>query len=237
MAGTGIIGMILPTGCGFTQNTAETRVLGRLRLVSAWIGCSVVRVVEALPLRAETHRLIRYPSPDGRSCTGLCGSPLFCCISNSWASRRGVAQIHPDPFNRFDRRSRFALCAHINVTQTEWDKSPCEPCFSPLRGFQFSAACQAVARRFRNRRFSAPDQALPRRPFWMATSQPGLSLARQGTLRIASFIQAAVTDFHRAVDARTTLPCFQATGALRTGGFVFPYQRRSLSDRILREGT
>ena len=40
-------------------------------------GCSLVRVVVALPQGAKTFRLIRYPSPLGGSVHGLHRPPIF----------------------------------------------------------------------------------------------------------------------------------------------------------------
>ena len=74
-------GMKLPTLCGITQNTADAGVMRGQAFSTVRIRGNVKHVVAAYPQWAETHSLIRYPSPERRSCIILCRPPLFSDIS------------------------------------------------------------------------------------------------------------------------------------------------------------
>jgi len=71
------LGMIPPTDRDFARNIAHRIGFAGQGLAMRSIGCSVRYVVAALPQGAETYRLNRYPSPDGRPYAGMHGPPTF----------------------------------------------------------------------------------------------------------------------------------------------------------------
>ena len=163
-------GVFSRISAGNTRIAAE--LLGGVpcQLEHLTIQCSLIPVVEVLPQRAETHSLIRYPSPDGRAWTRLVRPPLFFTCDGSVQNRRGFAQHGCTRALSFDPRAGIPLSARINFAQIKQGKTRCEQPKPYLRVFWPLAGWRPVATPSANRHSLGPVRGLGRRLFWTAIS-------------------------------------------------------------------
>ena len=212
-------GAFLPMGCANTRNTADA-VAGRfIRLEGSNFAGSIKTVVAAPPQWAETHSLIRYPSPYGRSCTFWCRPPFFHFIRMTYGDRRGIAQNPAVPANDFDRGVGMALNRGTSGQMTKRGSSRCDsPSYSSCPSWRLPAFLP-VATRWASRRLSG--QAPVRAPRWSSTAaSPAARLsALRGTSPIARPIHAAANRDARALTGATDL--IRTTGTFPCAGGFF----------------
>jgi len=105
------LGTFLPTPWKYTRITADHPQAEISSLAQRAIACNFGPVVAAFPQWAETYRLNRYPSPDGRPFAVLQRPPFFAARSEVCKGRREVAQIRRRGKDRFDAGPAMALTA------------------------------------------------------------------------------------------------------------------------------
>lgn len=212
-----ITGIFLPKGCVFTRNTADTGI-GRIQpLADGEFEGSVRHVVEALPQWAETHSLIRYPSPDRRSCTWLCRPPLFSPACAWSPGRRQLAQKRLVCQQSFDLAPKMTLSAVINEQEKRGNRT-CEPVIGSFLAYSRLAALRPVAKTSPGRRSSARVRARALRLSWADPSPRAPSLAPRATSPIARSTRTAANLIR---PARGTREPFWTTDASSGAGGLF----------------
>ena len=213
------IGAILPMSCEFTRNTADAVVQRHTHLAYSAIGCSISIVVAAPPQWAETHSLIRYPSPYGRSCTFLCRPPFFLFNRTAYRNRRGIAQSRGFASNDFDQRSGMTFTLAITFRERVRCLRRCVSrsfsCYPSWR----SPALQPAVTRLANKPLSvlAPARA---RHLWSAETLPVARLSAPGrTSPTARHSRVAARNFTHLITGAVNLK--RTIGADRCAGGFF----------------
>ncbi len=229
-------GAFLPMSCANTRNTADAVVRGVIPLEGAIFAGSIKTVVAAPPQWAETHSLIRYPSPYGRSCTFWCRPPFFRLNEMAYPDRRGIAQSTVPGVIGFDRRKGMAFYPATPGQRTQWGSNRCiSPSFSYCRSWRLPASVRAVTR-WASRRLSAQGPVRAPRLCLMAASPVARLSARRAMSPIARPIHAAANLNQRPVAGATDL--IRTTGASAcAGGFLLQIPRVTRRGQELIEGT
>ena len=185
-------GKVPPRGCGFTRNAADAGMRLIPRLANEDFRGTLGHVVEVLPQGAETHSLIRYPSPYGRFCASLCRPPSFPARKPARVRRRSVANsAHPDR-QPFDFASEMTLSFATYKQQTRGSHR-CEPVIGPFLAFARCSGLEPAAKTSPSRPCSAPERARARR-LCSAVRSPRARLSeRPETSPIARPIRSAAT--------------------------------------------
>lgn len=150
------LGTFLLIACGFTQITADHAKAVRSHLAQREIAGSLEIVVAAFPQWAETYRLNRYPSPDGRPCTEMYRPPFFAASPMDCAGKRGVAQTRSFLRQRFDARDGMALSADTHDINARGELR----CSSVILS-RFPSSCWARLQPAVIRRPNRPCSAVP----------------------------------------------------------------------------
>lgn len=216
-------GMNSPMKAQNTRIAAERYVYTPRRLERVIFPCSVGTVVEVHPKRAETHSLIRYPSPDGRACSWVGRPPLFFAFLVGIGCRRGFAHSSCADVDRFDHSPGITLSAPTNFAPKKRGKHLCElprqfsQAFWPLAGLQ-PVATPSVSRPYWGAQ-RAPEQQL----FWTAILPLARSSARPATWHSVrpthrnapsmshpnrGWISQKATSDHRSAMRRWSFLCF-----------------------------
>lgn len=219
-------GTFLPKGCVNTRNTADAVATRLSRLDRPEIACSIKGVVAVPPQWTETHSLIRYPSPYGRSRTLPCRPPFF---------RRRVAHRTACRAKSFDARNRMALTRGICKQDQKRGPIRCDVFQKSCCPLLCAQALQPAVTRSANRPLSALAP-VPERQFWStAASGPALLSVRRAMLPTAKHIQDAAKLTSRAHLRATRF--MKTTGAMAcTGGFLMQIPRGVPCDQGLKEG-
>lgn len=218
VAKTAADGMISPKADRNTRIAAECCASLRHRLERALIQCSLNIVVEAHPKWAETHSLIRYPSPDGRTWSWVDRPPLFSAAGVEAVHRRGFAHCRHVGMDRFDQRSRMPLSARINTAHKQRGEYLCELPKQLLQASWPLAGWRHAATPWASKPLSAALRAPVRRLYWMATFSLARSSARPATWPSVRPIRPNVADLRRLDRGRTKPNRHQTIGATRAGG-------------------
>ena len=174
-------GTFLPKGCKDTRITADAVAAGALRLDRSENVCSINLVVAVPPQWTETHSLIRYPSPYGRSCTLRCRPPFF---------RRSAAQENVRGCNSFDVTAGMALNRGTDKQKQTRGLDRCISNPDSCCPWLFWPGLRPVATPLANRRLSGAVPGRARRLSWAAMSPRGPLSARRVTWPIASSTKA-----------------------------------------------
>ncbi len=183
------IGAILPLGDGYTRKLADAVAVCRICLDRPKIACTIVSVVAAPPQWAETHSLIRYPSPDGRSCAVWCRPPFFRFELVRFRTRRGLAHTGLFSIKTFDAARKIGFTAGAVKKIKIRGKILCVSLSSLCYAWLHWPVLRRAATQFLNRPCwgLVPGQA--RRLSLMATSVRGPSSVAPQTSPIASIRQ------------------------------------------------
>ncbi len=192
-------GAFLPKGCANTRNAADVIRADFIPLDHPMIAGNVGIVVAAPPQWAETHSLIRYPSPYGRSCTLWCRPPFFLAMQKKCRHRRALAQAGGRKAIDFDQSARMALNLR-NDNQEQ--KRGFDRCGShSYLSFRWSRlpAFRHVGTLLANRRSSVPGPVRAQH-LWSEATSPAARLSVPGrTSPIARPSQAAANSFRCAL--------------------------------------
>lgn len=213
-------GVFLPKSCMNTRNTADAVVARVMRLDRPEFACSIKGVVAVPPQWTETHSLIRYPSPYGRSCALRYRPPIFLRPEAAAADRRRAAHRFAARSICFDPGAGMALNrAIINEKQTRGyllcvsDPNSCWPS-RPVPVFR------PVATPLASRPLSVRGRGPARRSSSAATSPRARWSVRRATSPIARPIRTAASRYFRVLTGATVQT--ETTGAFgRAGGFLF----------------
>lgn len=211
-------GVIPPTGCANTRNTADAVAACVMRLERSDFACSIKAVVAVPPQWTETHSLIRYPSPYGRSCTLRCRPPFFRPLAQDLHHRRGLAQwIAPGGIG-FDLASGMTLS---RVIIKEKQTRGFNRCTSNPNSYYASRPCLALrpaAIPSASRPLSELARGPVRLPLSAAVSPRAPLSARRATSPIARASRTAANTVSRALTGAADQ--IETTGApARAGGF------------------
>ena len=220
------MGAFLPIEFENTRNTADAISTRAIPLDRPLIEGSIDLVVAVPPQWAETHSLIRYPSPYGRSRAFTHRPPFFLRAARILRNRRRVAINHGASVFGFDRSGAIALNrATINQNKTRGFircvSNPHSSCLPwPSSGLRPAATHLA------NRLLSAQAPGPARRLSSAAALQRAPLSARRATSLIVRPIQTAADPHSRVLTGASIFS--QTTGAHGcAGGFSFSIARAS----------
>lgn len=216
------LGTFLPTPWKYTRITADHPKAEISSLAQRTIACSFETVVAAFPQWAETYRLNRYPSPDGRPFALVQGPPFFAARSEACESRREVAQIRRRGRDGFDAGPAVALSARSHNHSARGDIRCSSSNLSLFWGFW--ARLRPAATRCPNRRFSAGPRAPARRPSWGDRCLPGRRWALRATWRSAKSTRKNACNLNNA-PGTGRLNLHETTPRV-SGAVVFSYHPR-----------
>ncbi len=217
------LGTFLPTACGFTRIAADHLQDETWGLAQCQIACTITSVVAAFPQWAETYRLNRYPSPDGRPYALLQRPPFFTCESKPYADRRGCAQIARRRRTGFDSAVELALSERNSDQETRGDIR-CSSVNPFLYSCAFQFSWRPAATPCLNRRCSAGPRAPARRPSWEDRCLPGRRWGPRATWRSAKSTRTNACSLNFApVTGRLNL---HETTPRASGAVVFSYHPR-----------
>ena len=234
---------VLPMGNENRQGSAHAGIWPKLSLVRRVVAGTVGQVAGVLSPEALTLRRSRRPSPWGRSCAGVHGSPSFSVENSTFAPRcrnaRGFADGVAQQCNRFDAGVQvtfYGLDFSCDLTR---GRSTCKD-FEHFRSrgallrrlvsWRLALWSPAVTR-FQSRRSLAAVPVRLRQQWSAVASSPALRSGLRETWSIAKPIRTAADNLSQG-RSRGPLPVgqdsiIQATGAYRAGGFlVVPEENR-----------
>ncbi|KGM88362.1 hypothetical protein rosmuc_02060 [Roseovarius mucosus DSM 17069] len=234
---------VLPMGNENRQGSAHAGIWLKLRLVRGAVAGKVIEVAGVLSPEVLTLRRSRRPSPWGRSCAGVHGSPSFF-VENSMFARlgahaRGFADDVRRRCNRFDADRQVTFYGMEFSCDLTRGRSTCKDfehfsyrvaLLRPLVFWRLALWSPAVTP-FRSRRSSVAVPVRLRQQWLAAASSPAQQSGLRETWSIAKPIRAAADNLSqgRSFDPLPVGqdPIIQATGALRAGGFlVVPEENR-----------
>ena len=230
------LGMIPPTKSGFTQITADHRLVERKCLAHRENACSNGVVVAAFPQWAETYRLNRYPSPDGRSCAVMHGPPFFPVMPGFCGNGRRPAQTRGQTRHGFDAPARIALSAR-RYNRTVRGKETCRDFEFSRRPFFWWVRWRPVATRYPNRRFSARRPVSAPRPWWADRFLPGRPSARRATWPSAKSIRKNACKLNFAPGNGSRLIDKAIAAHPRAGGLFYVIPPRCTAGAGKKKGT
>lgn len=223
-------GVILPKGCVNTRNTADAVAARVMRLDHPDFACSINSVVAVPPQWTETHSLIRYPSPYGRSCTLRYRPPFFRRGERprrpESCDRRGIAHPLGGQTIGFDLTAGMALNRVITKEKQTRGFIRCNANPNSYYASRLSWALLPAAIRLASRPLSARGPVPVRRRLSAAVSRPALLSARRVTSPIARASQTAANAFSRALTSATNRTRTIGTPG-RAGGFFVVTSARS----------
>ena len=234
---------VLPMGNENRQGSAHAGIWPKLRLVRRAVAGTVGQVAGGLSPEVLTLRRSRRPSPWGRSCAGVHGSPSFF-VENSMFARlgahaRGFADDVRRRCNRFDADRQVTFYGMDFSCDLTRGRSTCKDfehfsyrvaLLRPLVFWRLALWSPAVTP-FRSRRSSVAVPVRLRQQWLAVASSPAQQSGLRETWYIAKPIRAAADNLSqgRSFDPLPVGqdPIIQATGALRAGGFlVVPEENR-----------
>ncbi len=234
---------VLPMGNENRQGSAHAGIWPKLRLVRRAVAGTVGQVAGVLSPEVLTLRRSRRPSPWGRSCAGVHGSPSFF-VENSMFARlgahaRGFADDVRRRCNRFDADRQVTFYGMDFSCDLTRGRSTCKDfehfsyrvaLLRPLVFWRLALWSPAVTP-FRSRRSSVAVPVRLRQQWLAVASSPAQQSGLRETWYIAKPIRAAADNLSqgRSFDPLPVGqdPIIQATGALRAGGFlVVPEENR-----------
>ena len=234
---------VLPMGNENRQGSAHAGIWLKLRLVRGAVAGKVIEVAGVLSPEVLTLRRSRRPSPWGRSCAGVHGSPSFF-VENSMFARlgahaRGFADDVRKRCNRFDADRQVTFYVMDFSCDLTRGRSTCKDfehfnyrvaLLRPLVFWRLALWLPAVTL-FPSRQSSAAVPVRLQQQWLAAASSPAQQSGPRETWSFAKPIRAAADNLSqgRSFDPLPVGqdPIIQATGALRAGGFlVVPEESR-----------
>lgn len=227
---------VLPMADENRQGSAHAGIARKLCLVRSEDAAKVELVAGVLSPEVVTLRLSRRPSPWGRSCAGVQGSPSFCVENRIVAKPAADARAFADDArvlrNRFDL-ARFVTFYGVDFTCDITEGRPSCKDFKHISFradspkhlvFWHLALWWPVATRCLSRRSSGAGLGPSRRLSSAAASLPVPQSGPRATWYSARPIRTAADDLSQSA-LSDALPVIQdqvirATGTLRAGGFV-----------------
>jgi hypothetical protein len=167
-------GTFLPMSCIFARDAAESSARQSRRLAQPTFLDKAESVVVAPPQWAKTNRLIRYPSPDRRTCANWRRPPLFSGISIPSTFRRSFAHCAPSRQCDLDCWVVLALNGTETSFQSTKGETPCVHISSRVWRSVAPWASRPAATPLRNRRCSAQAPVRARRLSLVAALRRGL---------------------------------------------------------------
>lgn len=222
-------GIIPPTGCANTRNTADAVATCVMRLDRPNFACSIKGVVAVPPQWTETHSLIRYPSPYGRSCTLPCRPPFFPLLGRGLRHRRRLAQgIAPGGIG-FDLAPGMALTRDITKEKQSRGFNRCTSDPNSYYASRPSSGWRPAATRSASRPLSGRARGLVRRQSSAAVSPRAPLSARRATSPIARASRTAVNTVLRALTGALYRIRTIGTPERQAGGFLFVTSARPVA--------
>ncbi len=221
-------GIIPPNGCANTRNTADAVAVRVMRLDRPDFACSIKGVVAVPPQWTETHSLIRYPSPYGRSCTLRYRPPFFRQRERLVARRRRVAHRIGRGAIGFDLVPGMALNRAITKEKQIRGLIRCNSNQNSACALRPFLASPLVATPSVSKPLSARGRGPAQRPLSAAASPRAPLSARRAMSPIARPSRNAASTVSRALTGAAIRT--GTTGAFgRTGGFFVANSVRSVA--------
>ncbi len=227
---------VLPRGIEYRQSSAHASIAARLCLACGSNAGRVTLVAGVLSPEVLTLRRSCRPSPWGRSCTGVHGSPSFSVehsiLAVFGADGRGFADGVWRRCNRFDAArlvTFYGVDFSCDLTRghpicKDFEHISCRVALLRPLAFWRLALWWPVVTRFQSRRLSVAVRALLQLRWLAAASSPVPQLGPQATWSFVRPIRTAADDL-RPNRSASGLPAiqdqlFKTTGAFRAGGFL-----------------